>query len=138
AVVGVAIGLMHYIGMHALLVPGELSWDASLIITSLVIGVMLSAAVMLAFHRNTGTAAIASAGGLLTLAICGLHFAAMGAVTVQPRCLVALQTLGINRVEMALAVPAVTFIVLLTALAAAAIQKTNLRCEALLRAQKLL
>jgi diguanylate cyclase (GGDEF)-like protein len=135
AVVGVAIGLMHYIGMHALLVPGELSWDALLIITSLVIGVVLSTAAMLAFHRNTGTAAIASAGGLLTLAICGLHFTAMGAVTVQPDPTVAFQGFGINRVEMALVVAAVTFIALLTALAAAAIQKTNLRCEAALREQ---
>ena len=135
AVVGVAIGVMHYVGMHALLVPGQLSWDASLIITSLVIGVVLSAAAMLAFHRNTGTAAIASAGGLLTLAICGLHFTAMGAVTVQPDPTIAFQGYGINRVEMALVVAAVTFIVLLTALAAAAIQKTNLRCEAALREQ---
>ena len=135
AVVGVAIGVMHYVGMHALLVPGELSWDASLIITSLVIGVVLSAAAMLAFHRKTGTAAIASASGLLTLAICGLHFTAMGAVTIQPDPTVAFQGFGINRVEMALAVAAVTSIVLLTALAAAAIQKTNLRCEAVLREQ---
>ena len=55
AVVGIAIGVMHYVGMHALLVPGHLSWDASLIISSLVIGVVLSAAAMLAFHRKTGT-----------------------------------------------------------------------------------
>ena len=107
----------------------------SLIIASLVIGVVLSAAAMLAFHRKTGIAAIASASGLLTLAICGLHFTAMGAVTIQPDPTVAFQGFGINRVEWRLAVAAVTSIVLLTALAAAAIQRTSLRCEAVLREQ---
>ncbi len=135
AVVGMAIGGMHYVGMHALIIPGELRWDAQLVTASLLIGVVLSAAAVLVFHRKTGTAAIASAGGLLTLAICGLHFTAMGAVTVQPDPTIAFQGFGINRAEMALAVAAVTFIVLLTALAAAAIQKTNLRCEAVLREQ---
>jgi diguanylate cyclase (GGDEF)-like protein len=135
AVVGMAIGGMHYVGMHALIIPGELRWDAPLVTASLLIGVVLSAAAMLVFHRKTGTAAIASAGGLLTLAICGLHFTAMGAVTVEFDPTAAFQGFGINRVEMALAVAAVTVIVLLTALAAAAIQKTNLRCEAVLREQ---
>jgi diguanylate cyclase (GGDEF)-like protein len=134
-VVGLAIGVMHYVGMHALLIPGELSWDAPLVAASLLIGAVLSAAAMLIFHRKTGTAALASGGALLTLAICGLHFTAMGAVTVEPDPTIAFQGFGINRVEMSLAVAAVTFIVLLTALAAAAIQKTNLRCEAALREQ---
>jgi diguanylate cyclase (GGDEF)-like protein len=135
AVVGMAIGVMHYVGMHALIIPAELSWDAPLVTASLLIGVVLSAAAMLVFHRKTGTAAIAAASGLLTLAICGLHFTAMGAVTVEPDPTIAFQGFGINRVEMALAVAAVTFIVLFTALAAAVIQKTNLRCEAVLREQ---
>lgn len=135
SIVGIAIGVMHYVGMHALLVPGHLSWDGSLVTSSLLIGIVLSAAALLVFHRKTGTAAIAAAGGLLTLAICGLHFTAMGAVTVEPDPTIAFQGFGINRVEMALAVAAVTLIVLLTALAAAAIQKTNLRCEAVLREQ---
>lgn len=135
AVVGLAIGVMHYVGMEALLVPGHLSWDASLVTASLLIGVVLSAAAMLAFQRKTGTQAIAAASGLLTLAICGLHFTAMGAVTIQPDPTVAFQGYGINRVEMALTVAAVTFIVLFTALAAAAIQRTSLRYEALLREQ---
>ena len=135
AVVGLAIGVMHYVGMEALLVPGQLSWDASLVTSSLLIGVVLSAAAMLAFQRKTGAQAIAAASGLLTLAICGLHFTAMGAVTIQPDPTIAFQDYGINRVELALAVAAVTSIVLFTALAAAAIQRTSLRYEAVLREQ---
>jgi diguanylate cyclase (GGDEF)-like protein len=135
AVIGIAIGAMHYLGMHALIVPGSLSWDASLVITSLVIGVATSAAAMLTFHLKTGLAAIVAAGGLLTLAICGLHFTAMGAVTILPDPTLFFQGSGINRSYMALAVAGVTFIVLLTAIAAAAIQRTNIRCEQALREQ---
>ena len=135
AVVGIAIGVMHYVGMHALLVPGHLNWDASLVTSSLLIGIVLSAAAMLAFQRGSGTQAIVTAGGLLTLAICGLHFTAMGAVTIQPDPTIAFQGYGINRGEMAVAVALVTFIVLLIALAAAANQRTSLRCEAMLREQ---
>ena len=135
AVVGVAIGAMHFVGMHALLVPGGLRWDAPLVAASLAIGVVLSAAAMLVFHRKTGAPAIALAGGLLALAICGLHFTAMGAVTIEPDPTIAFQDYGINRGELALAVAAVTFIVLLTAIAAAAIQTTSTRCEAVLREQ---
>ena len=121
--------------MHALVVPGHLSWDASRVTSSLLLGVVLSAAAMLAFQRTTGTQAIATASSLLTLAICGLHFTAMGAVTIHPDPTIAFQGYGINRGEMDLAVAAVTFIVLFTTLAAAAIQRTSLRYEALLREQ---
>src|SRR4029078_11588541 len=38
AVVGVAIGLMHYIGMHALLVPGEASWERQVLMPRLGLG----------------------------------------------------------------------------------------------------
>jgi len=135
AVIGIAIGVTHYVGMHALIVPGSLSWDASLIVFSLVIGVAMSAAAMMVFHLKTGLGAIVAAGSLLTLAICGLHFAAMGAVTVVPDPTLAFQGYGINRSYMALSVAGVTFVVLLTALAAAAIQRANIRCESVLREQ---
>ena len=111
AVIGIAIDVTHYVGMHALIVPGSLSWDASLIVFSLVIGVAMSAAAMMVFHLKTGLGAIVAAGSLLTLAICGLHFAAMGAVTVVPDPTLAFQGYGINRSYMALSVAGVTFVV---------------------------
>ena len=138
AVVGSAIGVMHYVGMHALVVPGDLSWDPALVFASLAIGVPIATAAMLIFHVQTGPMAIVAAGSLLTLAICGLHFTAMGAVTIEPDPTIALQGSGINRPNMALAVAAVTLVVLLTALAAAAIQRINLRCELVLREQNAL
>ena len=38
AVIGGGIGLMHFTGMLALIVPGSLKWEAALVISSLVIG----------------------------------------------------------------------------------------------------
>src|ERR1700694_2476943 len=35
AVVGIAIGVMHYVGMRALIVPGDLTWDVPLVVASL-------------------------------------------------------------------------------------------------------
>ena len=135
AVLGMAIGVMHYTGMRALIVPGDLAWDALLVIASLVFGVVFSAAAMLVFHLKKGPAAIVAAGGLLTLANYTLHFTAMGAVTVVFDPTIAFQGYGIDRVDMALAVAGVTFVVLLSGFAAAVIQRTNMRFETALRKQ---
>ena len=138
AVIGSAIGVMHYVGMQALIVPGNLSWEPSLVFASLAISIPFATAAMMTFHFQTGPKAIIAAGGLLTLAICTLHFTAMGAVTIQPNPTITFQGYGINRPNMALAVAGVTFVVLLTALAAAAIQRINIRCESVLREQNAL
>ena len=137
-VVGIAIGSMHYVGMDALIVPGTLLWDARLVAASWVMGVAIAAAAMLVFHLKPGISAILISGGLLTLAICTLHFTAMGAVTIEPDPTIQFQGYGINRSAMALAVTGVTCLVLMSAIAIAAIQRTNTRCETALREQNFL
>ena len=134
-VIGTAIAAMHYLGMKALLVPGTMSWNAALIASSLALGTGFASAAMFAFHNREGMRATFIAGSLLTLAICGLHFVAMGAATVLPDPTILFQPSGINRSLMAILVAGVTFIVLLCALGGAAIQKASVRCETLLREQ---
>ena len=133
-VVGLAIGLMHYLGMSALVVPGTLTWDTSLISLSIVLGVVFSVAALTVFDLSLsrGTAIVAAAL-LLTLAVCSLHFTAMGAVIINPEPTVSTTDGGFNRLNMGLAVAGVSFVVLLSGLAAALIQRTNERCEAVLR-----
>jgi diguanylate cyclase (GGDEF)-like protein len=113
-----------------------MSWDAPLVTTSWALGCTLAVAAMLAFHRASGLRANVTAAGLLTLAICGLHFTSMGAVTILPDPTIVVQPSGLNRAHMAIAVAGVTFIVLLSALAAALIQTANFRFESSLREQK--
>src|SRR5205085_10386604 len=124
-VVGSAIGSMHYLGMHALIVPGVVSWNLSLVIASLVIGSVFAMTALLAFQRNIGLRGIVPASGFLVLAICGLHFTAMGAATISIDPTLWVQGNGLDRSYLALAVAGVTFVVLLSAFAAAAIQRTN-------------
>jgi diguanylate cyclase (GGDEF)-like protein len=133
--IGSAIGTMHYVGMDALSIPGRLDWDPTLIAASWVFGIAFAALAMLAFHLRTGPWAILSAGGLLTLAICTLHFTAMGAATVVPDPTILFVAEGFNRSHMALAVVGVTFIVLMSGTAAVLIQRANDRCESTLREQ---
>ena len=90
---------------------------------------------MQVYQRDHATRAIWKCAGLLTAAIRSLHFAAIGAVTVIPDPLIEFQPSGLNRTLMAIAVAAVTFIVLLSALAAAVIHTSGIRCENALRDQ---
>jgi diguanylate cyclase (GGDEF)-like protein len=134
-IIGLAIGTMHFAGMTALVIPGTIAWDTDLVDTSLILGCAIAALAMLEFHSRSGMRAILSAGALLTLAICALHFTAMGAVTIQPDPTVVFEGIGMDRTYLAVAIATVTFIVLLSSFAAAIVQRTNFRHEAALREQ---
>jgi diguanylate cyclase (GGDEF)-like protein len=134
-IIGLAIGTMHFAGMTALVIPGTIAWDTDLVDTSLILGCAIAALAMLEFHSRSGMRAILSAGALLTLAICVLHFTAMGAVTIQPDPTVVFEGIGMDRTYLAVAIATVTFIVLLSSFAAAIVQRTNFRHEAALREQ---
>ncbi len=136
--IGSAIGTMHFVGMTALVIPGTIEWDSTLVVASWVLGCAIAAAAMLAFHSRAGTEAIVRAGALLAAAICVLHFTAMGAVTIQPDPTVAFEGNGMNRTHLALAIAAVTFIVLFSVFAAAVVQRANFHYAAALHEQNTL
>jgi signal transduction histidine kinase len=83
AVAGIAISAMHYAGIAALDVPARAVWDERYVTASLLMGVSLSA---LAMHVAMGRSRhhYALAVGMLSLAITGMHFTAMSAVTFLP------------------------------------------------------
>jgi diguanylate cyclase (GGDEF)-like protein len=137
-IIGLSISCMHYFGMTALVIPGTVVWDTQLVAASIVLGTAGAAGSLVAFHLMTGKRAIVSAGILLTLAICTLHFTAMGAVTIQPDPLTDFHASGLNRAHLALVIAAVTFIVLLSVYAAAIVQRATLRYEDALRRQNTL
>jgi diguanylate cyclase (GGDEF)-like protein len=137
-IIGVAIASMHYFGMTALIIPGTITWDAELVVASIAVGTAVASCSLLAFHVLTGTRAIVCAGILLALAICALHFTAMGAVTIVPDPLTEFHASGLNRGHLALVIAAVTFVVLLSIYSAAIVQRATLRYEAALRRQNTL
>lgn len=136
--IGLSIGTMHYTGMTALLIPGSISWDMNLVVASFALGIAIAGSAIVAFKALAGSRAIITAGLLLALAICVLHFTAMGAVTIVPDPTVEFHESGMNRGHLALAVTAVTFIVLICVFSAATVQRANLRYEAALSEQNAL
>ena len=49
ALIGAGIGAMHFTGMAALIVGGTLRWDLTYVTASMVVGIALTSAAMLAF-----------------------------------------------------------------------------------------
>jgi signal transduction histidine kinase/DNA-binding response OmpR family regulator len=80
-VLGLAISLMHFTGMLALRGPMTLVWDSNYVAASVIAGMALGVAALWMQDRATSLRGLAAATGLFVLAICGMHFTAMTAVT---------------------------------------------------------
>ena len=119
AVVGAGIGMMHYTGMAAVIVPGAMEWNTPHVVASVVLGMALASAAMVANRRLEPRKALWIAPGLLTLAICSLHFTAMAAAIIVPDPTIVIHPSVVNTMGMAFAVAGVTMLVMLAAVGAA-------------------
>jgi diguanylate cyclase len=124
AVIGTGIATMHYAGMSAMSIAGYIRWDPTLVIASIAAGVTLAAAAMWSFRLKNSKF---FAAGLLTTAICTLHFTAMGAATVEFDPTVVARYPQIDNKLLATAIAGVTLLVLLSGLAAALINRDTVR-----------
>ena len=80
AVVGIGISAMHYVGMLAIVVGGGIVWAADLVVSSIVLGAVFAAlALLVGTGRRKPIGNRIAGAWLLTLAICTMHFTAMGA-----------------------------------------------------------
>jgi diguanylate cyclase (GGDEF)-like protein/PAS domain S-box-containing protein len=120
---------MHFTGMRALIVPGAIHWDINYVAASLVLGAVFASASVLAFERDqrqdNNLRGVLSAAGLFTVAICSLHFTAMGAAVVVPDPSVLVQGFAADASMMALAIAVITVLVLLGGLASALIDRQS-------------
>ncbi len=80
-VLGLAISLMHFTGMAALRGPMTMVWDQSYVIASILAGMLFGVAALHLLNTARSFKGLAAATGLFVLAICGMHFTAMAAVT---------------------------------------------------------
>ncbi len=108
AVIGGAIGAMHYVGMAALRVPASIRWDMTYVLSSLAVGMLLSAAAVQALWSGTGPRPRLAATGLLVAAIVALHFTGMAAMTLTPEAVAELTEAIAAPKLLAVAVAAVT------------------------------
>jgi diguanylate cyclase len=123
-VIGLGIATMHHSGMSAMSIAGDIQWDPVLVAASVVLGTVFAMAAMWSFKVTQSKLLVA---GLLTLAICSLHFTAMGAATVQYDPAVIVETPQLDNTLLAMAVAAVTLMAVLSGLTAALINAQTAR-----------
>ena len=115
AIVGLGISSMHYTGMAALQLGGEVAWNSGLVAASVVAGMVLGAAALgVGAARRNWRSRLAGAG-LLTLAICAMHFTAMGAAGFE-NCYAVARAGEVSPDVLSLAVGVVSILILLAAL----------------------
>jgi methyl-accepting chemotaxis protein len=83
-IVALGVASMHFLGMQALEVPGQVGWSLDLVAASILIGAVLAMAALTVAVRPRTVFTTLVAAVLLTLAIALLHFTAMGAVEITP------------------------------------------------------
>ena len=119
SIIGAGVSVMHFVGMQALVVPGKLQWNLGVSAVAVLGGMALGAAAMEAFRRLPRRRAMWAAPALLTLAICFMHFTAMGAVSVDFDPTAVVVPSRIDDTTMALMVAGGAMLIMLSAFGAA-------------------
>jgi diguanylate cyclase (GGDEF)-like protein len=84
SIVGMGVGLMHYTGMAAYHVTGFVEWNLAYVAASLAIAAVVAALALREAVRRPRKHSHYIAIGLFVVAIVGLHFTGMAAVSVSP------------------------------------------------------
>ncbi len=74
---------MHYTGMRALHVAGTIGFDLNLVIASVVIAVVASTVALWFAVSVRGWGHISGAAAIMALAVCGMHYTGMAAMSVR-------------------------------------------------------
>lgn len=130
ALIGTGIGLMHYTGMQALIVPGTLHWDMTLVAASIATGGVMTSTSVLVFHKWSHRRALWVCSGLLTLGICGLHFTGMGAVTILPDPTIIVHPSRVDGALIVVAVTSASLLIMLSGVTSAALIESQTRRSA--------
>ncbi|HEX6859469.1 MAG TPA: EAL domain-containing protein [Caulobacteraceae bacterium] len=83
-VVGFGVAAMHYLGMRGMVVQGHVDWAPSAIGLSVAAGVLLTVASLFIAGFSRKVSEQLSGGAMLSLAVIGLHFIGMAAMTIIP------------------------------------------------------
>jgi PAS domain S-box-containing protein len=124
--VGIGIIAMHYTGMAAMRMPVDIRYDPFLIALSVLIAIGASiAALWLAFRTNTRTSQAFLAAVVMGFAISGMHYTGMAAATfiAAPGMDWAHGRAALAQTGLALAIATITFVILLLALVASAVDR---------------
>ncbi len=93
---GAGVLAMHYTGMAGLSVAGTIHYDTTLVIVSGVIAVVAATAALWFTVSVKSIAAMFGAAGIMGLAVCGMHYTGMAAMSVRLDDGVATHTEGLR------------------------------------------
>jgi PAS domain S-box-containing protein len=124
-VVGLGITFMHYVGMSGYRTTGILRWDETYVAASVVVGAAFATLALFVGGGGAKPRRLASAAGLLTLGIVGMHFTGMTAVTIVPDASVSVPRLLMSDATMVVAAVAVTALIMVTAIGGVAFDSAS-------------
>ncbi|HWL72936.1 MAG TPA: PAS-domain containing protein, partial [Burkholderiaceae bacterium] len=103
---------MHYTGMWAMQLPGQVTWSNDLVVASIVIGMLFASTALTLARGREGIRGAVSAAALLALAILSHHFTAMGAaeITLDPTRTIAASALSDTALAVTIAGAALTIL----------------------------
>ena len=119
AVAGAAISAMHYVGMAAVRAPAVALWDWRSVAVSVAIGIAVMASGLMVAGRGRGWRGGLGGAVICTLAVCGMHFTGMSAVTYRPDPTIIVPGQMFDPMLMALAVTGVAVVILVLGLVGA-------------------
>jgi PAS domain S-box-containing protein len=128
---GTGIVSMHYLGMVGMRMQAVITYDAELLVTSIVIAILASAAALwLAFRTDRGWQKIAAAF-VMGLAVAGMHYTGMAAAVFHiDEQLAAPSDGGLGSTALAALVAAISFTLLLMAMLSVTVDRRLARREA--------
>ncbi|MCJ2135546.1 EAL domain-containing protein [Methylobacterium sp. J-026] len=122
-VLGLAITGMHYLGVGAMTASSLVLFDPAYVAASILVSIPLSILALSRAGALTNFGRRTEVTGWLALAICGLHFTGMTAVTVAPMAPRAGESYVLGSTPLALTVAAVSLAVLIAGVVALALQQ---------------
>ncbi|HEY5238180.1 MAG TPA: MHYT domain-containing protein [Rhizomicrobium sp.] len=127
-VMGLAIAVMHYVGMSGVRAPADQLWDANYIVASVLTGTALMALGMIVAVRRD-RASLPAGTFIFTLAICAMHFTGMAALTLRPNPTIAIPDVVLAPATLAVSIAAAAFLVISISLIAVLFdrQRTSLK-----------
>jgi diguanylate cyclase (GGDEF)-like protein/PAS domain S-box-containing protein len=134
AVVGVAISTMHYTGIFALVLGGNIIWQPELVATSILGGILFGGFAFVS-AMGDGRWRILQAAGLLTLAICVLHFTAMAAADFS-QCFAISTSSGLHVGWLSLALAVISMLLVMAALISIYVDERDSRRTVIERARE--
>ena len=84
SIIGVGVAGMHYMGMYAMRMPDDMEWNPALVILSLIIAMVAGTAALWCAARLRGTSATFVASLIMGVAVSGMHYTGMAALSVRP------------------------------------------------------